>query len=93
MENNAELLEEGYNENINELEEFALQNGFCGAFRTSSKTGFNVNESMEFLINNIIERIEKKQQPEKKGFFQKLFGKWLYVNISMHNYKDIYNYN
>ena len=75
MENNAELLYEGYNENINELEEFALQNGFCGAFRTSSKTGFNVNESMEFLINNIIERIEKKQQPEKKGFFQKLFGK------------------
>ena len=75
VENNAELLENGYDENINELKEFASNNGFCGAFRVSAKTGFNVNESMEYLINNIIERMEPKETEKKKGFFNKLFGK------------------
>ena len=43
------------------LQEFANDNGFCGAFRTSSKTGFNVVESMEYLIKNIIKRMEDFQ--------------------------------
>ena len=77
VENKADLLENGYDENINELKYFASNNGFCGAFRVSAKTGFNVNESMEYLINNIIERIEPKQPEKKKGFFSKLFGKWI----------------
>ena len=55
IENKADLLKD-YNEGIIELEEFALKNGFCGAFRTSCKTGLNVNASMDFLINNIVER-------------------------------------
>ena len=77
VENKADLLENGYDENIDELKDFASKNGFCGAFRVSAKTGFNVNESMEYLINNIIERMEPKQPEKKKGFFSKLFGKWI----------------
>ena len=56
IENKADLLKD-YNEGITELEELALKNGFCGAFRTSCKTGLNINASMDFLINNIVERI------------------------------------
>ena len=57
MENKADLLD---NEKIDdpELTEFANKNGFDGAFRTSAKTGLNINESMTFLITNIIKRME-----------------------------------
>ena len=77
VENNAELLENGYDDNIDELKYFTSKYGFCGVFRVSAKTGYNVNESMEFLINNILERMEPKQPEKKKGFFSKLFGKWI----------------
>ena len=50
--------------------EFAKNNEFCGAFRTSSKTGFNVCESMEYLIRNIIKRMKDFQakQANKNKF-------------------------
>ena len=58
MENKADLL---CDEKIDdpELTEFANKNGFDGAFRTSAKTGLNINESMTFLISNIIKRMER----------------------------------
>ena len=56
--NNDELSDKEYEDKINELKEFASSNSFCGLFRTSSKTGLNINESMDYLINNFIERIE-----------------------------------
>ena len=75
VENKADLLYKGYDENISDLNDFASKNGFCGAFRASAKTGYNVDESMEYLINNIIERMEPKQPKKKKGFFSRLFKK------------------
>ena len=39
------------------LKEFFNKNEFCGYFRFSSKTGFNVSESMKNLIRIIIKRI------------------------------------
>ena len=39
------------------LEEFGVINGFCGTFRTSAKTGLNINESFEYLILNITRRM------------------------------------
>ena len=57
VENKIELLDDEYVEDPS-LQEFAINNGFCGCFRTSSKTGLNVAESMEFLIRNIIKRID-----------------------------------
>ena len=38
---------------------FGEKNNFSGCFRTSAKTGFNVNESMDFLINLIIGNLDK----------------------------------
>ena len=46
-----------------ELEEFAKDNGYCGVFRASAKKDVNVKESMEFLIKDIIRRMEAMQQP------------------------------
>ena len=36
---------------------FASAHEYDGSFRTSAKTGFNINESMEFLIGKIIDRL------------------------------------
>ncbi len=41
------------------MRDFAKNNGFIGCYRTSAKTGKKVSESMEFLINNIINRMEQ----------------------------------
>ena len=51
-----------------ELEEFGNSNGFCGSFRTSAKTGLNINESMEYLIKNIIQRMEAMQSKGNEVF-------------------------
>ena len=48
------------------LQKVANNNGFCGCFRVSAKTGYNVNESMEYLIRNIIKRMEDLQNKNKK---------------------------
>ena len=58
VENKAELVEF---EDDPSLQEFAEINGFCGCFRTSSKTGYNVDESMKYLIRIIIKRMEEMQ--------------------------------
>ena len=39
-----------------------MKGEFCGCFRISAKTGLNINESIEFLIRNIIKRIEDMNQ-------------------------------
>ena len=51
-------------DNNQELREFAINNEFCGYFRTSAKTGFNISESMELLIRNIIKRLEDMKKKE-----------------------------
>ena len=40
------------------LKEFARENKFDGAFRVSSVNGVNVNESMDFLIRVILNKIK-----------------------------------
>ena len=51
-----------------ELEEFAKDNGYCGVFRASAKKDVNVKESMEFLIKDIIRRMEAMQQTGNEPF-------------------------
>ena len=59
VENKSDLIEENEKENHEkEIKEFAENNGFIGAFLTSSKTGENVNESITFLLKAIIKRME-----------------------------------
>ena len=44
---------------MDELNDFSQKNGFNGCFRTSAKTGKNISESMEFLIKEIISKLEE----------------------------------
>jgi hypothetical protein len=41
-----------------EVKDFSEKNKFIGVFKTSAKNGINISESMEFLIKNIIERLD-----------------------------------
>ena len=59
VENKVDLLAEDEIGNDEHLKSFAEQNEFIGSFRSSAKTGMNINESMEFLIRNVVERMEK----------------------------------
>lgn len=62
IENKSDLLTEK-NENLeSEVKKFAKENGFIDGFLVSSKTGEKVNESIEFLIKEIIKlfKIKKK---------------------------------
>ena len=52
------------------LQEFAKANNFIGSFRVSSKTGLNVAESIEFLIKNIIKRMEDMQEKGTDPFYK-----------------------
>ena len=67
VENKVDLLE-GDAQNDPELEQFAQDNGFCGSFRTSAKTGVNITESMEYLIRTIIKRMEDMQSKGNEVF-------------------------
>lgn len=64
VENKVDLLPKSKINKDKHLKSFAKQNEFIGSFRVSSKTGLNVNESMIFLIRNIIKRGEKMNKSE-----------------------------
>ena len=58
IEHKIELLPEEERMNDIRLKEFARENKFDNAFRVSSINGVNVNESMNFLIRVIFNKIE-----------------------------------
>ena len=55
-------------ENCHELESFGINNGFCDSFITSAKIGLNINEAMNYLIKNIIQRMEAMQSKKDEVF-------------------------
>ena len=59
VENKIDLVEEDVVKEETEIKQFAEENKFVGFFRTSVKMGIGVDECMEFLISNILDRIEK----------------------------------
>ena len=63
VENKSDLLSNEFKLlGIKESETFAKENGFSGFFRTSAQSGENVNESMDFLLNSIINGEIKEKQ-------------------------------
>ena len=63
MENKCDLLgdENDYNKGIEELKSFSDNNNFLGAFRTSALNGYNVENAINFLVDDIINKIENNQ--------------------------------
>ena len=57
IENKCDLLgetEDDYNKDIDELKNFANENNIKNSFRTSAMKGYGIEESMNYLINEII---------------------------------------
>ena len=63
MENKCDLLgdENDYDKGIEELKSFSDNNNFLGAFRTSALNGYNVENAINFLVDDIINKIENNQ--------------------------------
>ena len=59
VQNKIDLVDEDSLKDEEEIKKFAEDNKYIGYFRTSVKMGIGVDECMEFLITNILERIEK----------------------------------
>ena len=59
VQNKIDLVDEEALKDEEEIKKFAEDNKYIGYFRTSVKMGIGVDECMEFLITNILERIEK----------------------------------
>lgn len=56
VENKSDLIEGGDLHDFDKLELFAQEHGFAKGFRTSAKTGYNVNETFNYLIKSIVEK-------------------------------------
>ena len=59
VQNKIDLVDEEALKDEEEIKKFAEENKFIGYYRTSVKMGVGVDECMEFLISNILERIAK----------------------------------
>ena len=65
VQNKIDLIEPDQIENDQEeLKKFMDENGFLSFTRTSCKNNQNVNETMDFLLGNIIDRLEEYHKKE-----------------------------
>ena len=64
VENKSDLLDQNKVNNLTELKKFAKENDFVGCFRTSAKTGYNIEEAMSFLIETVLDRMSKMSSKE-----------------------------
>ena len=51
-----------------EMKQFCEKNSFLRCFKTSAKTGTNIDESMNFLISTIIDKMESLAQTGTNPF-------------------------
>jgi small GTP-binding protein len=85
IENKVDLIE-GKDANDNsKLEEFAKENGFDGCFKTSAKTGLNINETINKLMSIIVTRLNSVAEKENDMNRQSL-----QVDPENHSEKDKY---
>ena len=68
IENNCELLgdENHYNDNIAYLRKMCIELGCLNSFRVSSSNGYNIENSINYLVYEIIKRI--KAELDKEDF-------------------------
>ena len=67
VQNKVDLLPVDEQDNIDELKKFSDENGFIRCFRTSAKTSKNISESMEFLVKEIIKKLEEFASKNKES--------------------------
>ena len=59
IENKIDLVDEDTKKNISELSEFSQSNNYSGLYRTSAKTGENVDNIMDSIIAYVINKLEE----------------------------------
>ena len=64
--NKIDLVDDDFIQNDNEIKKFAKDNNFDNLFKTSAKLGIGIDESMDYLIKNILERVEKYNNSNEK---------------------------
>ena len=64
--NKIDLVDDDFIPNDNEIKKFAKDNNFDNLFKTSAKLGIGIDESMDYLIKNILERVEKFNNSNEK---------------------------
>lgn len=67
IENKIDLLPPSEQNNDLPLQKFAKENGFIGTFKASAKVGTNVSEAINYLIVEIIRRIEKHNSKQENS--------------------------
>ena len=89
IRNKVDLLEEN-NDNDDEkmIKEFCEKNSFLRCFKTSAKTGTNIEEAMNFLISNIIDRMDKIAQSGSNPFEKQRESLVLQKSKNSDNNKD-----
>ena len=69
IRNKIDLLEnEDNNDDEEQMKEFCEKNKFLRCFKTSAKTGTNIDEAMNFLISTIIDKMEALVQSGSNPF-------------------------
>ena len=63
VENKCDLLgdESHYNDNFENIKKFCHENNFSGCFRTSALNGYNVDNAINFLIDEIIKSVREEE--------------------------------
>ena len=69
IRNKVDLLEnEDNNDDEEQMKEFCEKNNFLRYYKTSAKTGINIDEAMNFLISTIIDKMESLTQSGSNPF-------------------------
>ena len=91
IRNKVDLLEENNdndNDDENMIKEFCEKNKFLRCFKTSAKTGTNIEEAMNFLISNMIDRMDKIAQSGSNPFEKQRESLVLQKSKNSDNNKD-----
>ena len=69
IRNKVDLIEENNNlDDEDMIKDFCEKNKFLRCFKTSAKTGTNIEEAMMFLISNIVDKMDKISQSGSNPF-------------------------
>lgn len=66
IENKIDLVNEEIIKDTSEVAEFSQNNGFANFFRTSAKTGENIEEVMNYILTYTIDKIDEEEQKTGK---------------------------
>lgn len=86
IQNKADLVSENEIKDMSKLEEFCKKNQFDACFKTSAKTGYNINESISKLIELIIKRINFISEKDTMEMNRKSVS----IDPEKHSEKDKY---